>query len=191
MNKIWLTLLIFSIFNLIIINPDLVLPTMLDASTKSLKLCANLCGVYAVWLGILEILSQTGVNRWLAKILSPATRKLFGNIDDTTAELISINLSTNILGIGGASTPAGIKAMQRMDDGSGKATKAMIMFMVINATSIQLLPTTVIGMRAAAGSSTASDIILPTLIATFSSTVIGILLVLLCGKLFHKKKVTP
>lgn len=189
MNKIWLTVLIFSIFNLIIINPDLVLPTMLSASTKSLKLCANLCGVYALWLGILEILSQTGVNRWLAKILRPTTKKLFGNVDSVTAELISINLSTNILGIGGASTPAGIKAMQRMDDGSGKATTSMIMLMVINATSIQLLPTTVIGLRAAAGSSSSTDIILPTLISTIFSTTIGILLVILCSKIFKKKKV--
>jgi len=82
----------------------------------------------------------------------------------------------------------GIKAMQRMDDGSGTATPAMIMLLIVNATSIQFLPTTVVGLRATAGSTTPSDIIFPTLIATILTCIVGIFLTKLCQKIFSKKK---
>ena len=100
--------------------------------------------------------------------------------------MIALNMSANILGLGNASTPMGIKAMQALDDGSGKATFSMIMLLVVNATSIQLLPSTVIGLRSSAGSANPADIILPTIIATAITTICGISLVLFCNFL-HKK----
>lgn len=99
-----------------------------------------------------------------------------------------MNVSANMLGIGNAATPMGIKAMQALDDGSGKANFAMIMLIVINATSIQLLPTTVIGLRATAGSSSPADIILPTILATFATTILGIFLVHMIDKLLHRRR---
>ncbi len=170
---------------LLICNPNGLISGMFSASENALKLCAELCVIYAVWLGILQILSDCKVNDRFARILNPVIRKLFGNVDKETAKLISLNLSSNMLGMGGASTPLGIKAMQRLDDHSGTATKAMIMLMVINATSVQLLPTTVLGLRSSMGSSNPSDIILPSLIATMITTIVGISLVVLCSR---KKK---
>ena len=93
-----------------------------------------------------------------------------------------------MLGLGNAATPMGIRAMQSLDDGSGTATPAMIMLIVLNATSIQLLPSTVIGLRASAGSLSAGDIILPTFLATALTTILGIILVKLCEKAFKKRK---
>ena len=101
--------------------------------------------------------------------------------------MIALNMSANMLGLGNAATPMGIKAMQALDDGSGIATDAMIMLIVINATSIQLLPSTVIGLRASAGSLSPADIILPTLLSTICTVTLGITLVKLFQK-FRRRK---
>ena len=100
-----------------------------------------------------------------------------------------MNLSANMLGMGNACTPTGLKAMAGLDkqNNSVTASMAMIMLVVINASSIQLIPTTIIGLRQQYGSTTSSDIILPTLIATIISTVLGVLLVKLCNKIFKRR----
>lgn len=173
---------------LLIVNPSATFSSMLDASSSAVELCISLCAIYAVWLGLLEILDQSGLSEKLAKLLRPIIKKLFKGANEKTQKDIAINISANMLGLGNAATPYGIKAMKGLDDGSGIANQAMIMFMVLNATSIQLIPSTTIGLRAAAGSSNAGDIILPTLIATFISCFTGIFLVFICGKILKKIK---
>ena len=152
---------------------------MLEASENTLKLCLSLCAIYSVWMGILQVMEDSGINKKLSKLLTPVTKKIFGNLDDATNELICMNISCNILGMGGAATPLGMKAMQRLDDGSGNANRAMIMLIIFASTSMQILPTTVIGLRITAGSSNASDIILPTVIAAIFTTVVGISIALI------------
>lgn len=187
MNKIWFWLTVTSICILLYINPEIVLPSMLEASESTLKLCISLCAIYSVWLGILQVMEDSGINKKLSKFLTPVTKKIFGNLDDATNELICMNISCNILGMGGAATPLGMKAMQRLDDGSGNANKAMIMLIIFASTSMQILPTTVIGLRITAGSTSASNIILPTIIAAISTTVIGIGIALIIEH-FKKRK---
>lgn len=179
MNKIWFWLIITSICILLYINPEIVLPSMLEASESTLKLCLSLCAIYSVWMGILQVMEDSGINKKLSKLLTPVTKKIFGNLDEATNELICMNISCNILGMGGAATPLGMKAMQRLDDGSGNANRAMIMLIIFASTSMQILPTTVIGLRITAGSSNASDIILPTIIAAIFTTVVGISIALI------------
>ena len=174
---------------LIVTNPGSVLNEMISASSSALTLSIELCGVYAVWLGILELVDKSGLSEKLAKILRPLIKKLFKTKDEETEKTIALNLSANMLGLGNASTPMGIKAMQKLDTGDKVASASMIMLIVINATSIQLLPTTVIGLREAAGSSSASDIILPTLLSTIVTTLVGIILALLCEKIRKKRKI--
>ena len=176
-----------SICVLIVINPSSILGEMISASTSALTLSIELCAVYAVWLGFLELVDKSGLGNKLAKLLKPLIRKLFKVNDEETEKAIALNLSANMLGLGNASTPMGLKAMQRLDTGDKIAPASMIMLIVINATSIQLLPTTVIGMREAAGSLNASDIILPTLISTLVTTFIGISLCLLCEKIRQRR----
>lgn len=176
-----------SILVLLITNPGAVLSEMVDASTDALSLCIELCAVYAVWLGMLEMVDTSGLGEKLAKLLRPLIKKIFKVDNAETQKIIALNVSANMLGLGNAATPMGIKAMQALDDKSGKANFAMIMLIVINATSIQLLPTTVIGLRASAGSTNPSDIILPTLIVTFCTTLLGIFLVHTIDKLKRKK----
>ena len=177
-----------SILVLLITNPSAVLSEMLGASADALELCIELCAVYAVWLGIMELVDASGLSEKLAKLLRPLIKKIFKVDDAETQKIIALNVSANMLGLGNASTPIGIKAMQKLDDGSGKANFAMIMLVVLNATSIQLLPTTVIGLRASAGSENPSDIIIPTLIATFCTTVLGIFLVHFIDKILRKRR---
>lgn len=173
---------------LLVVNPGATVDSMLNASASAVELCISLWGIYAVWLGLLEILDASGLSEKLAKLLRPIIKKLFKGTDEKVHKDIAINLSANMLGLGNAATPYGISAMKKMDDGSGVATKSMIMLMVLNATSIQLLPTTTIGLRAAAGSQSPADIILPTLIATLITCLTGVGLTLLCGKIFKRKK---
>ena len=172
---------------LLVVNPGATVDSMLNASANAVELCISLWGIYAVWLGLLEILDASGLSEKLAKLLRPLIKKLFKEADGKVHKDIAINLSANMLGLGNAATPYGISAMKKMDDGSGVATKSMIMLMVLNATSIQLLPTTTIGLRAAAGSQSPADIILPTLIATVITCLTGVGLTLLCGKIFKRK----
>lgn len=188
MNIFWLLMMLSSILVLLITNPSAVLSEMIGASASSLKLCIELCAVYAVWLGMLELLEASGLSQKLAKILRPIIRKVFKVEDEQAQRYIAMNLSANMLGLGNASTPMGIKAMQSLDDKSGKANFAMIMLIVINATSIQLLPTTIIGLRTSAGSTNPADIILPTLLATILTTILGIVLVHLIDKILRKRR---
>lgn len=188
MNLFWLLMMLSSILVLLITNPSAVLSEMLGASADALELCIELCAVYAVWLGIMELVDASGLSEKLAKLLRPLIKKIFKVDDAETQKIIALNVSANMLGLGNASTPLGIKAMQKLDDGSGKANFAMIMLVVLNATSIQLLPTTVIGLRASAGSENPSDIIIPTLIATFCTTVLGIFLVHFIDKILRKRR---
>ena len=183
MNKIWLLMMLASLIVLLYVDPGTTLSTMIDASTSALTLCIELCAVYAVWLGLLEIVDATGLGQKLAKLLRPLIKKLFRVDNEEIEKMIALNMSANILGLGNAATPMGIKAMKSLDDGSGVATFSMIMLVVVNATSIQLLPSTVIGLRANAGSENPADIILPTILATVVTVSIGIILVLIFDKI--------
>lgn len=186
MNKVWLFLLISSLVALSIFNPQSVLLGLSSAGNKAVKLCLELCAIYAVWTGIFNILSQTKISKWLQKVLSPIINLIFGknNLDKQSKEFVSMNISANLLGMNGAATPLGIKAIESMNKSNttNKATYPMIMLVVLSCTSIQLLPTSIIGMLTGAGASNPNSIIVPSLVAGFASTTIGILLV----KLFNK-----
>ena len=113
---------------------------------------------------------------------------LFGKTDEYTENQIAINITSNLFGMGNACTPSGMNAIKGLDKNCGKyATSAMIMVIILNSTSLQLIPTTIIGLRITAGSATPTDIIIPTLIATLVSTLSGILLVKIFSKIFKDK----
>ena len=188
MSKLWFWLIISSICVLLYINPEIILPSMLEASEGSLKLCLSLCAIYSVWLGILQVMEESGLNKKLSTLLSPLTHKIFGKMDKETTELVCMNISCNILGMGGAATPLGIKAMKNLDNGSGIATRPMKMLIIFASTSMQILPTTVIGLRITAGSKVASNIILPTIVSAVLTAVVGIGIALIIEKIKEKSK---
>jgi spore maturation protein A len=161
---------------MLFISPTEVLGSMITACEGSFRLCFDLLVIYSIWLGILQIAEDSGLSYKLAHWLSPATKKLFGNLDKETNKYLCMNISTNMLGMGGISTPMGIETMTRLQDGSDKATPNMKLFMVLACSSLQILPTTVIGLRIAQKSIAPADIFLPTLITTLFTTIIGVMI---------------
>ena len=188
MRKIWFVMMLCSMVALCFVDPEGSINSMMTAGGNAVSLSIKLIGVYAIWLGIIKLVELTGLNHKIANLLSPVIDWLFGKTDKQTKNYIALNMSANMLGMGNACTPMGIKAMQGLDrqNNSKTASTAMIMLIVINATSIQLLPTTIIGLRATYGSTSSSDIIIPTLIATAVSTILGVILVKLCAKIKDK-----
>ena len=112
----------------------------------------------------------------LSKLLKPLNKWLYGNVTEVAAGYVSLNLASNLLGVGNAATPSAISAIREVEHGE-KLSRFGAMLFVVNATSVQLLPTTVIGLRASMGSADPSDIILPNLLATIVTSIVGIALV--------------
>lgn len=177
MSKIWVTIIISSIVATCIFAPSTIISTMMEASKTGVTMCIEFIGIYAVWMGIMQVMDDCKLSHKLSAILSRPVQYIFGKTDKETEKNICLNIASNILGVGSAATPYGIKAMKGLDKGEKKATRAMIMLVVINSTGIQLLPTTVIGMRALAGSVSPSCVLWPTIVSTFVPTILGVLLV--------------
>ena len=149
---------------------------MLKAAEEAVGTAISLAGAYAFFCGMLNIVRRAGAAERLGAALSPALRRLFGEgLPVEALEPVTMNLTANLLGLGNAATPMGIEAAKRMGKGMETASAALCLFLVINASSVQLLPTTVIALRAAAGAVNPAGITLPTLAATAVSTAVGIL----------------
>ncbi len=184
---------VVSIVSLCFGDPTKVLSSLLTASNSAVKLSFELLAIYAIWLGLFNILERSGLSEKLSKLLSPIINKIFGksNLSEESKKYVSMNISANLLGMGGAATPLGIKAIESMQkDNPNKAvvTFPMIMLIAISCSSIQLLPTSIIGMLASAGSKNPTSIILPSIICSILSTTIAILLVYLFHFLTSKLK---
>lgn len=179
MSKIWIGLIISSLIVTAINAPSTIVSTMMEASKSAISMSIEFIGIYAVWMGIMQVMDDCKLSNKLSYALSRPVRFLFGRTDEETEKNICLNIASNIIGIGSAATPYGVKAMQGLDRGQTKANRAMIMLVVINSTGIQLLPTTVIGMRAIAGSASPSCILWPTIVSTFIPTILGVILVML------------
>lgn len=186
MNLIWVAIMIVGLGIMLFTNVDMAFSTLLSGSEKAIALSLKLWAIYAIWLGLLKIVEETELDKKIAKLLSPIINWLIGKTDDKTKNYIAVNLTSNLLGMGNASTPSGIDGMAGLDKGSKYITTAMAMFFILNVTSLQLIPTTVISLRVLHGSTNANDIILPTFICSVVSTVVGIVLVKLCRRLFKK-----
>ncbi len=184
MNVIFALVTVLSLAILIFTDPETVLAAMMNGGTKALELSLKMAVIYAVWFGIFEVLKRTGLSEKIAKLLKPVNRFLFGSIPEEAGGLIALNMSANILGVSGATTPFGIKATHALLNQKEDYTHAVQMFFVINATSIQLIPASIISLRTSLGSANPSDILLPTILATLLSTVVGVLLM----KVFRKRK---
>ncbi len=170
MNAVFIVILLSSIGILLYKEPSMVLTAMLAGGRSGVQFGLKLIVIYSVWLSMLTILEKANIDKCIAQAIKKPLRKLFPNENEQAYLYLSLNLSCNILGMGGASTPLGIKAVENMAKQKNK-----IMLVVINSCSIQLIPTTVIAMRATLGSKV--DILIPSLIASVFSTILAILLV--------------
>ena len=148
---------------------------MLSAAGEGIKTALSMAGGFAFFCGMIGILRQAGGLEWLTRKAAPLLRKLMGkNVPPDALEYVTGNLCANFLGMGNAATPLGIEAARRLAQGE-QAGNALCLFLVMNAASIEILPTSVIALRAAAGSVNPGAITLPTLIVTALSALLGIL----------------
>lgn len=155
--------------------PDLFLSTLLEGGGKAATTCLALLSSYALWMGLIHVWEDCGVAKKVARLIQPLAKKLLLTDDAECLEAVSMNLSVNLLGIAGAATPYGIKAA-RMLDKTEFAEYSSTMFFVLNATSLQLLPASMVALRTSLQSAAPTDIILPTLITTVFSTLLGVAL---------------
>lgn len=175
MNIIFCVLFIFSAALLLFRNPEAFLPTLLDGATDSAVLCVALLSSYAVWLGVMRLWEDSGVTRGVSKLLKPLSKRLFLTDDEETLGAIGMNLSANLLGVGGVATPYGIKAANLLDQSKYPEYSSAMLF-VLNASSLQILPVTIVTLRTATGSASPANIILPTLLTTAFSTLLSVAL---------------
>ncbi|HKL74017.1 MAG TPA: hypothetical protein VJ903_03920 [Clostridia bacterium] len=170
MSIVFSVVLIVSVVVLLFANPSLVMSSLIDGATKSVNFSIVMFCIYAIWLSVLNVWHELRFDTFLGSKLKRFLYKIFPNENDICYNFLSLNLSANILGMGSAATPAGISAVENMEQ-----RKNRILLVVINSTSIQLFPTTILAMRSAQNATT--DIILPSLISTVFSTILGIILV--------------
>jgi spore maturation protein A len=160
---------------------------LLHYAKVAVELAIGLIGIMALWLGLMKIAEEAGLIARLAGALKGITRRLFPDVppDHPAMGAMIMNISANLLGLGNAATPLGLKAMEelnKLNRKTGTATDAMCTFLVINTSSVQLIPATVIAVRAAAGSANPTEIIGPVILATTVNTLVGIIVVKLMAK---------
>lgn len=186
MNLLWTLIMLASVGAMIFINPDEAVGAMTAGANNAVTLALSLLASYALWLGLFNLIEKTGISSLLSKILRKPVNFLFPDSNEQAKKYMTMNISANFLGLGNAATPMGINAVCAMYEGNETATTDMIMMLVISSTSLQLLPGTVIGLRAAHGSSAPVSFLPACLLATVLSTFIGITLVKLVS--FAEKK---
>ncbi|MCP5447361.1 MAG: spore maturation protein [Chromatiaceae bacterium] len=168
---------------------DALSAAMVDSAGGAVELAIGLVGVMALFLGLMKIAEEGGLLTILARVIRPLMVRLFPDVpaEHPAMGAMILNLSANLLGLGNAATPFGIRAMQELDKLNpvkGTATDAMVLFLAINTSSITLLPTGVIALRAAAGSADPAGILPTTLFATVCSTIVAIIAALTYRRFF-------
>jgi spore maturation protein SpmA len=163
---------------------------MVESATGAVELAIGLIGVMTLFLGLMKVAEAGGMLKILARLIRPLMVKLFPDVppDHPAMGAMILNLSANALGLGNAATPFGIRAMQDLDKlnpHKGTATNAMVLFLAINTSSVTLLPTGVIALRASAGSADPAGILPTTLLATIGSTLTAIVAAKLYSRFFR------
>jgi len=180
-NYIWFFILVFGIiFGLITGKADMLSKSIVASTENTVTLVIGLLGIMCLWCGIMKVAQKSGLTDKIAKILKPVLRLLFKDAakDERALGAIVMNLTSNMFGLSNAATPFGIKAMEemeRLNKNKGTASNDMALFLVLNAACIQLVPTTVISIRAACKSHNPGMIILPAVIATGTAAIVGVI----------------
>ncbi len=168
---------------------------VMESSKEAINLCLAMFGVMGLWMGLMEIALKTGIMKKMIKLFDPIMKSLFPTIpnDSKAKEYIVSNFTANLLGLGWAATPVGLKAMEelkKINDNADEASADMCTFLIINISSLQLIPINIIAYRNQYGSTNASGILGFSIISTVISTLAGVMFAILARKLtkLHAKK---
>lgn len=189
LNKIWPFFIIISfIYAIYSGNISNVNTAIFSSAEQTVSLCITLLGTICLWNGIMNIAIKTSLIKKLTKFFHPFIKFLFPELknDEKTSEQVSMNVIANVLGLGNASTPLGLKAissMQEKNKDKKTLSNPMAMFILINTASLQIIPTTVIAIRSSLGSSNPSKIILAVWVATIAAFITAVT----AGKILSKR----
>ena len=191
-NYLWAIFLVVGIVYSIITGNNNITNTLFTSGTKAIDMIINLVPLMCLWLGTMKIAETSGLLDIISKKLSNLVRIIFPEIPkgDPAIGYISSNIVMNMMGLGNAATPFGLKAMKelkRLNGNTDIASRSMITFLVINTSSVTIIPTTVIGLRLMHGSAHASEIVGVTIITTFLSTIIALIIDRLFYLVWRKK----
>ena len=159
----------------------------MEGAAAAVELCLPMAGVLCLWMGVMEVMRRSGLSQGLSRLLRPLLKRLYPDFarDREVMDSISANVSANLLGLGNAATPLGIQAARRMSRRTpGVASDSLCMLVVCNTASIQLIPTTVASVRAAAGCAAPFDILPAVWLASALSVTVGILAAKVMGRLW-------
>lgn len=167
------------VYSLLSGNISVINESILSNANDALKLILDLLPIIVLWTGILKIAEVSGLLDQFANFLNPILCRLFPDVpkDNKALGYISSNIAANMLGLGSAATPAGLKAMnelQKINPQKDTASTPMITFLVLNTAGVTLIPTTILALRVAYGSANSGEIILPAIIATACSSIAGV-----------------
>ena len=189
LTYIWAIMILVSyIFAFLSDNAEAVTNAALNGAAESVNMTISLLGTMCFWSGLMEIAKKSGLTEKIAKFLSPVIHLIFPELSPKSSAFSAIvmNMIANLLGLSNAATPLGLRAMEELKKESldkERASNSMCMFVVINTASITLIPSTVIALRIAAGSTAPFEIIIPAWISSFLALVVGIIF----AKIFSKK----
>lgn len=181
MNRVWIGIIIFSlVYGISTGRVEAISNAILALPMKGFTLCITLVMSACFWTGIMNIMLESGVIGWVAKALDPLLRLIMPNLKDEEAKkYISSNIAANMFGLGFAATPSGLKAMKRLKaislEEEHVASDEMITFLVLNTGGVTLIPTSVLAIRQAAGSTNPADFVFLAIISTMLACVVGLL----------------
>ena len=190
MNVLWLVMISVSIvFAIFTGNLEAFTKSIFDGAKSAVEVSLFLLGIVSIWMGITRILEDSGLIYRIAHLFRPIISRLFKNIpgDHPSITAITLNVLANLFGLGNAATPLGIKAMQELDalnEDKETITPEMMVFIVLNTASLQLIPFSVIGILASFGDSNPAAIVLPVLIATAISSLTALLVLAAFRRVF-------
>lgn len=166
---------------------EMVTNAVINSSKSAIEMSIELLGIMCMWLGMMKIAERAGIIESIAKFMKPFTRIIFSKVpqDHPAMGAIVLNIVANLMGLGNAATPLGLKAMgelQKLNKIKDTASDSMCMFLIINTCAIQLIPTTLIAIRSATGSTNSTQIIMPVWIASICAAITGIIF----AKFFEK-----
>jgi spore maturation protein A len=187
-NYIWFFLIFCGILvGLLSGNGETISKAIINASSNTVTFIIELTGIMCFWCGVMKVAENSGLTEKISKLLKPVLKLIFKEAakDEKALGAIVMNLTANMMGLSNAATPFGIKAMEEMDRlnrDKETASNDMALFLVLNATCIQLVPSTIISIRAACNSANPGIIILPTLVSTATAAIVGVL----CCKILQR-----
>lgn len=189
-NIIWFFILAIGLIVALLTGQGATISQVIIKSSDSpVQLIISMIGIMCLWCGVMKIANESGLTDKLAKLLRPLLRLLFKRAgkDEKALGAIVMNLTANMMGLSNAATPFGIKAMEEMqmlNPDKDRASDDMCLFLVLNAACLQLVPSTIISVRAASGSQNPAIILIPAIIATSVSAVVGVVVCKILQRFF-------